>query len=213
MSRTVTSSWYLDQVVAPNGEEITLKYTSPSVNGIRRALSKSEHRTHSLGVTYISNRPGCMPDCGPLQHTYFRSLSIAYEVYLEEINFRNGKIKFRTADRDDMQCYQYPSYSIAKPKRLSQIDIYKKSGTTEELIKHLNSDRLILPIQLFLRLIIRIKDCDLKVCRKLMEKLKSNPMFLNIINLLICMGKKFLLKTPGRRITGAILTLRLITLS
>ncbi|WP_316812834.1 hypothetical protein [Pedobacter heparinus] len=119
----VTSSWYLDEIIAPNGENIHFKYSAPSVNGSRSQLSRSESRIHRIssgGEEYE-----------PVGHTYHRSLNVTYNVYLEEIDFRNGNITFVRDDRTDVQ----PFVAGALPKKLKEIIISTVINTVKTPFK------------------------------------------------------------------------------
>ncbi|WP_143715701.1 hypothetical protein [Pedobacter heparinus] len=116
--KIITSSWYLDKIISPNGDAIDFVYTAPSLKGSRKAISKSEERIYVLGVT-SNGTPGCPPDPIPPRHSYMSSLSIVFDVYLSEINFKNGNIKFNTSDRNDLQ----PMPGSSMPKKLDNIVI------------------------------------------------------------------------------------------
>lgn len=101
--KTVVTSWYLDEIVAQDGQIIYFSYTPPSTTGVRKAMNKSEERTYILGTQVTAQTPGCVPDNIPPHHVYISSVSVVYEVYLKEINFPGGRIEFVTSDRTDMQ--------------------------------------------------------------------------------------------------------------
>jgi YD repeat-containing protein len=115
-----TSSWYLDQIVSPNGESIDFVYTSAPSYGSRRTKSLSEERMYNIGTEIHNQTSGCSPEGPPPYHKYFSSFSVVFDVYLKEINFNGGKVDFQISDRDDIQ----PMGTLGqKAKKLDKITI------------------------------------------------------------------------------------------
>jgi YD repeat-containing protein len=121
-----TSSWYLDKIVSPRGEIVEFIYSAPST-GSKSIIAKSETRTFLLNQTIIWQYGVCSPDGGTNKHFYHSSRTVTYDVYLKEILFKNGKIKFTTSNRDDIEPF-VPSGD--KPQKLDKIQIY--AGNTDK---------------------------------------------------------------------------------
>lgn len=125
-----TSSWYLDKVVSQANEEITFAYTARPSYGSRKIMSLSETRNHLLEH---NNAPSCgLTTPTYNRHLYMNSLNFAYEVYLSQITFSNGRLSFETSARDDIQA-ESPTHFI--PQKLQSIKQYRTTVNGEELIK------------------------------------------------------------------------------
>jgi hypothetical protein len=125
--KTITTSWYLDKITAPDGNVIDLIYSSPSVTGSRKPISYNEDRSYPLKTEIISTtNSNCLPSGGaPPDHHYNTSLSIVYDIYLKEIRFKNGKVRFLSSDRLDVQPV---NASVAMPQKLDQIIVSETSS-------------------------------------------------------------------------------------
>lgn len=128
--KTSISTWYLDQIVSPDGHAIEFEYTLPSSNGSVPVASRSESRSH-LKSTVIHNNGGCSPESNPNNHIYYTSHSVVYDVYLKKIIWNNGQVVFETSDRQDIR----PFSNGPLPQKLDKIHIYKRSGQEFEEIK------------------------------------------------------------------------------
>jgi len=133
----IPSSWYLDKIVTPNGDEITFTYDA-SNNASVTQVSHSDKfmkRTDPGGA--------CPPEFSPGQFIsrFSRSMQEIRDVYLEKITFKNGYIDFNASYRDDIRVPDYNtntnSNSWTKPKKLQNIEVFNTDNT---LIKKVNLD-------------------------------------------------------------------------
>lgn len=127
-----TSTWYLDQIVAPDGNTIDFEYTIPSETGSVPCASRSESRSYLL-FTEVTENYGCDPE-SPSSHMYYTSHNVVFDVYLKKISFSNGQIVFETSARNDIK----PVSTTSLPQKLDKIRIYKKNGESFEEIKSVN---------------------------------------------------------------------------
>jgi YD repeat-containing protein len=124
--RPVTTSWYLDQITTPHGEQITFKYTSPSYSvpisgGSIPVGSRSESRKYILNSTQLNFDCFASGNVNDAIHNYYTATTINYNVYLSEIDFQNGKIVFQTSGRADIQ----PQTTNILPQKLDHINIFR----------------------------------------------------------------------------------------
>lgn len=127
-----TSTWYLDEMTAPDGNAIFFEYTAPSETGTVPCASRSESRSHLL-YTQINGSYGCSPE-SPSSHMYYTSHNVVFDVYLKRISFSNGQIVFETSARNDIK----PISPTSLPQKLDKVLIYKKNGESFEQIKSVN---------------------------------------------------------------------------
>lgn len=139
-AKTVISSWYLDKIIAPDGEHIDFTYTAPSINGSRRAISVSDAWSNIRAVNVIAGSASCQsPSTQPNSHVYTGVLNVVYDVYLQKIEFTNGKMEFHTSVRDDLAPYipyGSPPSLNTMPQKLDRIVLYK---FTEGAMSHIKS--------------------------------------------------------------------------
>ncbi|RQO80238.1 hypothetical protein DBR40_01065 [Pedobacter sp. KBW01] len=126
----ITTSWYLDSVVAPNGETISFVYQSQVQVQSVSLTSNSESEYDVLTMdnrAFPTNDPRYSP---PTLSAVYRqnnsSKQVTLEVYLKQINFSGGSIEFNTTDRDDVEYM-----GTNKPQKLSEI-----------IVKDLNNNQL-----------------------------------------------------------------------
>jgi YD repeat-containing protein len=130
----ITTSWYLNAIVAPNGETVSFIYDVKPERQSATLISKSEteygrtslssDRAYPIGDPRYSG-----PTLSGIYHQNTASKQVIIDVYLKQINFSGGTILFNTTDRDDIEYI-----GTEKPKKLSQIVI--KDLTNKELKKY-----------------------------------------------------------------------------
>ncbi len=127
----ITTSWYLDSIIAPNGETISFVYQlQPQVQSVS-LTSKSETEYDMLDMSGSNanpiGSPGYVsPRFSALYHENSSSKQVILDVYLKQINFSGGTIEFITTDREDIEYL-----GTNKPQKLSEI-----------IIKDLNNNQL-----------------------------------------------------------------------
>ena len=95
----ITTAWYLDSIVAPNGDKIVFEYNSEMVT--TPLVAQEEIRTLLPG-SYYNNNVGIIP--APEREEYYTySYSIMKQSLLSKILFKNGEIEFTTSERDDLE--------------------------------------------------------------------------------------------------------------
>ncbi|SDM43708.1 DNRLRE domain-containing protein [Siphonobacter aquaeclarae] len=117
------SSWYLSQITSPEGAQITLSYNTivDAKNYPQGAI------TETMGVGTIGDV--CISGGSPVysaSHTIER-MPARYmsTVYLNEITFQNGSVRFVFESRED----------LPYDKKLKTIEIYSKAGGVKTLLK------------------------------------------------------------------------------
>ncbi len=124
----VETSWYLTKIVSPEGEVITLTYTTNSSNVISSAVSTNEEQYSLLYLTNAS------PSCSGL-NAWFSNIQYGYQdhtvTYLSQITFNGGYILFNNTStlvnsneiyRDDL------IYPLLKPQKLRNMEVYNDKG-------------------------------------------------------------------------------------
>jgi len=126
------NAWYLDKVQTANGEEINFKYkeNGPGLsNGTKRTLIKSEEK--QIPTVIYGGGSGASGS-----HSYISTLVVDYNVYLDEITFKNGKIAFLTSDREDMETgVLNPAYDHIKAQKLEKIIISSNENNVISVLK------------------------------------------------------------------------------
>ncbi|NHA06997.1 hypothetical protein G7092_24570 [Mucilaginibacter sp. HC2] len=116
-SNNLTTSWYLDQIVAPTGEIVQFTYQKPSQS--KSLISKSEQEYDAMNALFgFVNAFGVGPNPQAVYHQYSASQQVIQDVNLKQITFANGSITFNTTDRDDIEYI-----GTGKPQKLSEIVI------------------------------------------------------------------------------------------
>ncbi len=114
-----TTSWYLDSVVSPSNETVNYHYEIKSVS--LSQVQKTEKR--SILVDVIGSCSAASPRFDGVVKTYSSSRQTMNDIYLSEITFKNGSLKFETEDREDVEYVEGQ-----KPKRLSSIILKDAAG-------------------------------------------------------------------------------------
>ena len=132
-----TSAWYLKQIITDKGEVIDFQYTTPSPNGSRRAILKSEMYAQYLYTEDLFPGIGCEsdPTCSSSSHFYTNSLMINYDVYLKEIRYKHVSIEFSTESREDIAPYNEPYVTNTEPQKLTRMTINRVINGQKELFK------------------------------------------------------------------------------
>jgi predicted Rdx family selenoprotein len=117
------SSWYLTQITSPEGSAISLSYNTinDAFNYPQGAITETLG-IHSIGATCNSGEnptPVLTHTIGRIPPRYIST------VYLNEITFQNGSVKFIFENREDL------SYD----KKLKTVEIYNKPGGVKTLLK------------------------------------------------------------------------------
>ncbi|MGG7667008.1 hypothetical protein, partial [Dyadobacter sp. BHUBP1] len=117
------SSWYLSQITSPEGATISLSYNvlANAFNYPQGAITETKGE-FILDPTCSTGEPQ-----GPIASRTIGRIPPKYisTVYLNEITFQNGSVKFVFENRDDL------SYD----KKLKTIEIYNKPGGVKTLFK------------------------------------------------------------------------------
>jgi len=109
------SSWYLTKMENLSGDNITFKYTTAD------GKYRFQERTYDKMI-FISNGGG-YDKAGRVS-----SLSIDEVIYLDEINFSNGKLKFPKSKNNEFYYIPYGYNNlIAEEKKLDNIIFYDKN--------------------------------------------------------------------------------------
>lgn len=115
----VSSSWYLDSIVAPTREVVSFFYENGS-NSLT-FVQKSEKVSNLLSLTgYCSSASPRFP---ATNETYTASRQVIMDLYLEKILFTNGSIEFKRTDRNDISFID-----AEKPDKLSTVLIKNAEG-------------------------------------------------------------------------------------
>jgi len=95
----IITAWYLDSIVAPNGDKIEFEYNSEMIT--TPLVAQEDIRTLLPGSYYFNN---VGTTAAPEREEYYTySYSIIKQSLLSRILFRNGEIKFTTSERDDLE--------------------------------------------------------------------------------------------------------------
>ncbi len=135
----VITSWYLDRIETPNGDNMTFQYDTNE----RRTISQLSY-SQSEYIQYLSyhSENGGLSDIGGGDtdnnvwfHPISANMTQTSDVYLKRIDFANGYLLFETEDRYDMRMkYNAASFGIAKPQRLSKMTQFNLSGIPNKRI-------------------------------------------------------------------------------
>ncbi|MGN7888395.1 SGNH/GDSL hydrolase family protein [Dyadobacter sp. 22481] len=120
---TSVSSWYLSQVTSTDGATINLSY-----NTIANAFNYPQGAiTETLGVMVLGETCSSGEGQAPIQPHTIERIPPKYisTVYLNEITFQNGSVKFIFENREDL------SYD----KRLKTVEVYNKPGGVKTILK------------------------------------------------------------------------------
>lgn len=147
----IITSWYLDKLYSPSGEEITFEYDIPvgaakPDYASRSIISISE--SHSVMAEYLDcnqiielygtpvgitcegpQNPGTATGnpCANTTRKYSGSMTVTWNIYLKRILFKNGEIRFVTSERDDIEAHYTSDHVFSKPRKLDRIEVYQKS--------------------------------------------------------------------------------------
>lgn len=147
----IITSWYLDKLYSPSGEEITFEYDIPSGApkpdyASRSTISISE--SHSVVADYLEcsqvielygtqvgitcdgpQNPGTATGnpCLNTARKYSGSMTVTWNVYLKRILFKNGEIRFVTSERDDIEAHYTSAVLFSKPRKLDMIEVYQNN--------------------------------------------------------------------------------------
>ncbi|MEO1054969.1 MAG: hypothetical protein AAFX87_30325 [Bacteroidota bacterium] len=132
VNQTVISSWLLDRIISPLGEEVTFEYnhvdhnTGRSSYASQSVVSLSESRAEPISFSVIT---GDLASC-PNYNTYTGSMMGSFIHYLEAINFTGGRMVFHKSDREDMLPYhhRYDNVTYQQPQRLEAIEVLNNVG-------------------------------------------------------------------------------------
>ncbi|WP_162268796.1 RHS repeat domain-containing protein [Flavobacterium chilense] len=120
----ITSSWYLDSIVAPNGEAVNFIYQTQLRQSVSlTSKSETEYDMEQMDLAHAST--AVTPSFAGVYHRYNASKQVILDVYLKQINFSGGIILFNTTDRDDIEYL-----GTQKPQKLSQIVIKDLNNNT-----------------------------------------------------------------------------------
>jgi hypothetical protein len=132
---SVTSSWYLDSIMSPDNEMIRFKYDIKSTS--LSSVSKSEKMYNLLNINGGCNGgTNGSPGIYGTYKYYNSSRQLITDVYLTEISFCTGSVKFNTSDREDIE--SVPDINPNKPDKLSEIVITNLNGEVARrfVLKH-----------------------------------------------------------------------------
>ncbi|SDH98964.1 hypothetical protein SAMN05421846_103147 [Chryseobacterium taeanense] len=123
------SSWYLDKITTPEGDEVSFEYdidiNRNTIGQVIRGELESEqyNNTEELEGFFF----GYLSD-GKHNHIISANMQGNSEVYLKKIIFNDGYIVFSTTERDDLRV-RYSQYSqpYLKARKLSKMEVFDNS--------------------------------------------------------------------------------------
>jgi YD repeat-containing protein len=118
------TSWYLDLIQSPNGEELSFEYD------FDRSLSAISKSVTQYDLTYPTGSTGNAPPMSSKYAYYNASRQVIKDVYLKKIIFQGGYVKFNRASRIDIEPHPLGN---SNPSRLSEMIVY--DGNNEQLRK------------------------------------------------------------------------------
>ncbi len=140
----IITTWYIDDITSPTGEFVDFVYDNSSysslgiasladhANVLTAVASNAYVNNYLMGIPYPAHDLGSNTFAGfvtPI--SYSASYQVSYPRYLSEIYFSNGKVKFITSQRDDMQEYT----TGGKPQKLDRIEILNWNWNEYKVVK------------------------------------------------------------------------------
>jgi hypothetical protein len=140
-----TTSWYLDEVVSPNGAIVYFRYDIYSNGDSPYASNGTNHKMNinDEDIWDVHYSSYCFPDT--IENVQILSESVFSDVYLKSIRCGDYKVDFKTSDRDDIvspAAYNKPKHegvnkdnysSVLKgPQKLDKLIITKNGQLLEK---------------------------------------------------------------------------------
>ncbi len=122
------TGWYLSKIESPIGSVVSFVYDDASQyatqSQVARGMSRTIPNYFSLSNFNADSRAQCSVTGSKLQTFYTVSASINKDIYLKEIKFGDGSVKFNTSNREDLVKTSLSNYTSVKlPQKLSSIEI------------------------------------------------------------------------------------------
>lgn len=116
-SQAANTSWYLDKITSPAGDTIRFIYKNGYSMGL---ISRNEKDYLDIDQGAFGVNEGVGEYLSKVD-----SRQVTQDVYLEKIEFSNGRVEFETSNRDDMEAYG----TNLPPQQLSDIKVYNNTQT------------------------------------------------------------------------------------
>jgi YD repeat-containing protein len=139
------TGWYLSKIESPIGGLVSFVYDDASQYATQSQVSKGMSRTIPNYMVVSNFNADTHAQCSSanmskLQTFYTTSASINKDVYLKEIKFGDGSVKFNTSNREDLLKTGLSNYTAVKfPQKLSSIEI-SHTATTNKITYTLGQD-------------------------------------------------------------------------
>lgn len=122
------TSWYLDKVISPKGDELKFFYDTDT-HSTKGQVSFNE--TFNDIITHYDVQGNPLPighGLGDLyRRLYIGTLSVTDDVYLRSIDFKGGSVSFSTEDRIDLRKH---IRGHKNPERLKSIEVLNQKNQT-----------------------------------------------------------------------------------
>ncbi|KAA1243239.1 RHS repeat domain-containing protein [Aquimarina sp. RZ0] len=123
----ITTSWYLSEVINPNGDSIKFVYDTENTYRTISQQSIDETRRKSRLIRAV----GPTAPFSMVQNNVTVSLPVVTDVYLKRIEYNNGYAVFNTIDRQDLRKRPEDGDSVVKnPQCLESIEFFDLNNTS-----------------------------------------------------------------------------------
>ncbi|HLN52737.1 MAG TPA: hypothetical protein VK212_03445 [Lentimicrobium sp.] len=131
-SDEVVSSWYLDNIVTPEGDEVEFLYSD--IAGYSESQPSYDEiisfGPFAYGSMSINGKDGLMITKEGIEYSkYYVTVNRTKDKYLDKIIFNNGYVKFETEDRFDI----LQGTALLKPQCLTNLKVFNKENDLKKV--------------------------------------------------------------------------------